>query len=487
MAGNSNKQNNTDKKRFGNPLKSTARTIDRHPIPVFVIAVIVILAVVIIGNRLRAPAEEQQEQAKQPIAVQTYSIGKAPTVRTQAEIEKSGVIKVVAQTAGVVQDIQVTEGDAVYRGQNLVWLSTNYQGGSVPTLNRQKAQEQFEFNEETYETEKDVIKKQREQADLNRENTEELREISEKSIKETKDLLSLNSEIIKSLNEEIEELENNNQDGSNDTAIRGLKQQKAQITASVNQLNSSVRNTEYQTDDDNPPAKLADIQRELTYRNLEIQEKSLELNKEVSLLNLRIAQVNEALMYPASPCPGVVERVHVNIGQSVNPGDLIATITADENTATAVVYVTPEVAATVSKIEPAQMYHDGETFELTAHYITREPINGTLHGVFFTIPEAMSGQFSNRSSIDVELPVGYAQSLSTMPFIPLDAVYQTQDSAFVYVTNQQEGEMVAAIREVTLGDVYGSFVQVTQGLEEADQVIINRSVVENDVVTIQEN
>jgi multidrug efflux pump subunit AcrA (membrane-fusion protein) len=69
----------------------------------------------------------------------------------------------------------------------------------------------------------------------------------------------------------------------------------------------------------------------------------------------------------------------------------------------------------------------------------------------------------------------------TFPFVPLDAVYQTEDTASVFV------ELGGSVKEkkITLGQIYGDFIQVESGLLKGDQVILNRNVVSGDKVIVE--
>ena len=60
----------------------------------------------------------------------------------------------------------------------------------------------------------------------------------------------------------------------------------------------------------------------------------------------------------------------------------------------------------------------------------------------------------------------------------VDSVFQTQDQAFVYVANNGYAES----RKIVLGQVLGRFVEVTKGLSEEDQVILDRFVITGDPV-----
>jgi hypothetical protein len=68
-----------------------------------------------------------------------------------------------------------------------------------------------------------------------------------------------------------------------------------------------------------------------------------------------------------------------------------------------------------------------------------------------------------------------------VPFIPLDAVFQTQDQSYVFVI--QGGKAVS--KSITTGQVVGGQVEVTSGLENKDQVILDRNVVAGDTVRTQ--
>src|SRR5260221_9193191 len=110
------------------------------------------MAAVVIANQLRKPPAEVALTAPAPKVVNVYQIGATPNIQMQAKIEKSGVIQIVAQSAGIVQKINKNEGDHVKRGTQLFSLSTSYQGGNISSLNRQLAQKNFAFLSNNYDT-----------------------------------------------------------------------------------------------------------------------------------------------------------------------------------------------------------------------------------------------------------------------------------------------------------------------------------------------
>src|SRR5581483_362120 len=158
----------------------TARYTRSHPFFSLLFALFLLFILILLGNIL-TPKQNQVSKSQTEKPVQIYSIGKAPTNLVNAKIEKSGVIKITAQTAGVVQDINVNEGDSVSAGTQIANLSTNYQGGNVPALQTQLAQDQLQNAISTYPEQQAIIQKQKDIASKTDENATDLRNIQNQS------------------------------------------------------------------------------------------------------------------------------------------------------------------------------------------------------------------------------------------------------------------------------------------------------------------
>jgi hypothetical protein len=329
-----------------------------------------------------------------------------------------------------------------------------------------------------------MIKKRREIAEKSDSQADQLRDIASQSINDTKSQISLNEQILSSLDSQIIELEKTNVDGENDALILQAKQGKSGVLSGLNALRSALRSTEYQTSGEEEPANLSDLGREVTLKQLEIEEKALSLSREIARLNLKIAQISESLYYPASPESAVVEKVFVSFGQSVNPGTPLVTLNMDKNVSNVRVLVSSDLAEQISRIEKSTVYIQGQPVELQPRYISSEPTDGSLHSVIFTIPKEYGEQITDGSSIKIEMPIGQAKSTISVPYVPIDAVFQTQSTAVIYVASASaEQGYVAHGKEVTLGSVFGSFVQITKGILPDDQVILNRGILSGDPVS----
>ena len=465
------------------PLRRLIRIVDDKPLLSLFSALFLLFMLIIIGNFLRQPVPVVPEAEPVVKTVELYSIGSVPKIKLGGKVEKSGVLTLTAGAGGFVQKIYVQPGAAVKRGQQLFWLSSNATGGTLPSINRQIAEKNYQLTIDTFETQKELLGKRWEIAEKSDAQTDELREITHKSLDDTRNLISLNEQMLSSLDTQLNQLMQNNTGGTNDAAILQTQQAKAGVLSGLNSLRTALRSSEYQVSGDQEPAQLSNLSRELTLKQLELEEKSLDLTKEISKLNLTIASISESMMYPASPCNGVVERVQVAYGQSVNPGTVLANIKCAKSHAQIIVPVLAEVAAHVSRIEKSILaLPNGENVESAPLYVSTEPTEGNLHSILFELPDMYTDQVSDGAFVTVSVPVGEAHTTAVIPFVPLYSIYQTQNEAYVLVAEKTGEQLVAATKTVRLGVVQGSYVEVTDGLGEGDQVIVDRNVIAGDVV-----
>jgi RND family efflux transporter MFP subunit len=451
--------------------------IRKRPSISFAIALIILLLLIIASNFIRMPAKETAQKSQEAKVVPIYSIGKTPTVDYQAKIEKTGIIEIKALMGGVVQSINVSEGQVVARGTNLVSLSSNYSGGNAASIQRQLAATQYNNVVSTMPQQKDLISKQREIADQTSENTEQLRKISESVIGGIESSVNLNNSMIQNLNATLNQLQQTNVGGANNAQIAQTQQALSQLNSANVQLQTQLRQTRYQTNTENPPTELARLQKDITLKQLDIQDKALNLSLETSRLQLQLAQIAEATMYPSAPFDGVVERVNVIPGQTVNPGETLVILHGNQ-TQKAVVTVPTEVAQSVSRVEPSTLIMNGKSVKLIPSYISSEATYGQLYSIMYEIPQEYQDNVTNNGFITAKIPVGANSTNGIIPFVPLDAVYQTQNSAYVFVNDNGK----AKSRTVKLGEVQGEYVKVESGIHTGDEIIVSRNVINGDKV-----
>lgn len=462
--------------------KKTLTYIDKKPYKSFFVVLGVFLLLIVISNILGSAHPQEKKLDTVPKQVQTYTIGSAPKLTVQAQIEKSGVVHITALTSGVVQAINKQVGQKVSKGQTLLRLSSNYQGGNISSLSRQLAESQYKNVTDTYDLNKDIIKKQKEIAQKVDVQSDELRSITDKSVGETNELIDLNNQILSSLDKNIAYLEATNVSGSNDALILSAKQLKSQFLAGNNSAKQAVRMAEFNSSGDKPPADISNLQKDLTLKQLDLQDKMLDLNREVSKIQLQIARVSEGMMFPSAPFSGTIQKVFVKVGQAVNPGTelIILSETVEKDPVIAIAYVSADIARKISKLETSAVHIDDKSsFDSHPSYITQDAIAGSLYGVYFDIPNQYVSAVTEKGFITVDLPIGYFDTGAAVPFIPIDAIYQTKAQSFVFVAENGK----ARAKSIELGEVFGSFVEITKGLSEKDMVIVNRNVIAGDAIT----
>lgn len=454
--------------------RKVLKQVNRYP-GRFLAVTALLVAVLIVAGRLWRQKDISQLPKPPAKSVNVYQVGRSPRIELMARVQKSGVVKVLAQTGGVVQKIMVKSGDQVYRGQALAYISSNYTGSSALVLQSQIAQTQYQHAKDSFDPQKELIAKQKQLANTQEENQQELREISRQAVDDTRSLIDLNQEIVGYLDRNLELYEASNSAGVNRDLIYNTKQLKSSYASALNQLRSSLRSTEYQSSEDEPPSKLSQLQKEITLKQLELQEKSLELNLELSRLQSRLAQVNASLAYPSAPAKGIVQKVHVKFGQTVSPGQVLITLKTEDQNIKLSTQVPKAIAQKVSLIEPSFL----DEKEIYPSFVSQEATDGTLYNLEYHLTQDQV-DVADGEQVTLSVPLGVPDTNGTIPLIPIDSVYQINDRAFVYVVKDEKAKNV----EVELGSVQGRLVSVESGLESEAQLILDRSVVNGDQVKV---
>ena len=173
--------------------------------------------------------------------------------------------------------------------------------------------------------------------------------------------------------------------------------------------------------------------------------------------------------------------IKIKIGDQVAPGTKIATITGNNNEITVSVLVPESIAKSAAKSELSTIHIKNTTYKSTMSYVSENATDGQLYTILFTLPEEFNDDVTDNESISIDIPIGQSDTLSLLPFIPLDAVYQTQDESYVYIVENKK----AKSKKVEIGTVYGNFVTVDKGLSDKDLVITNRNVVSGEDIKIK--
>jgi multidrug efflux pump subunit AcrA (membrane-fusion protein) len=456
------------------------RWANKNPIKSVLIICAILLVLIAFGEWLRIRASRVQPIPPEPKQVSTYQIGQSARVNVLGTVKKDNIVHIRAQSGGIIQNIYAEEGLSVYRGATLAYISSNYQGGSAQILQRQIAQANYNHVKDTYDQQKEVIQKQKDAAEKTDTNNDKLREISRNSIDRIRNQLNFNRDVLISIEATLLDLESASPSSETQALIASSQLFKSQMLAANDQLQTSIDTLEYTTDDDKVPSELSNIAKDLAVKQLEIAEKSLDLQKEVTYLQLRLAQINESLVFPASFLKGVVEKVHVRAGESVSPGQTLFTLSGPAKTVRVDALVSQSLAKGYSRLEPSRIRINNKLVEVEPSYISNEATNGTLYNISFTLQEEYSKNLTDGTAISVSLPIGYPDTSAAVPIVPIDVVSQNSDGSYIYIVKDNQAKVV----KVELGELFGQFVVVTKGLNSGDQIIVEKFVLEDDIVEV---
>jgi multidrug efflux pump subunit AcrA (membrane-fusion protein) len=460
---------------------NTLLFIQKKPFTSFFSVLAVLFVLIVIGNLFFSPKIENLQNTQAPKKVSVYKLGSAPVVTFEGKVEKSGVIKIVSQMGGIVSAINVSEGQEITAGTNILSLSTNYQGGNALSIARQMAGDQYQNAKDTFNTQGDIIGKQKDLINKSNDNANLLRDITTKSASDTKALADLNQTIVNGIGSNIDNLEATNINGSNDVAILQAKEQLSQFQSALVQINSSLSSLELSASSDQPPAQMAQLSHDIAVEQLDLQRKALDMSLELSRLSYNLALVNEANMFPSTPFAGTVDKIFVHIGDNVTPGKILASLSGLAQHVEIVVNIPDNIAKNMSAIEPSMLRIGDSTLEMLPTSVSKDATDGQLYSVIYDIDDSYTSKLTDAAFVTVNIPIGASDTTNEVPFIPLDSVVQTQEEAFVYVVSK---DMKATVKKITLGQIQGQFVEVTSGLPEQSQIILDRNVIEGDKVTV---
>lgn len=440
-----------------------------------VLAVVAVLLAVVFGAAFftKKPAQEPEVAAPAPLKVKTITIGKQDSsLETAGTVQNLSAVTLVAQTAGPIRKIYTSEGQTLKKGQSVISQETGYGTGNAAAIGAQVAEKNLAIAETTLNSTVQSVSKAREMADKNRENTEELRKISAASIDGTRKIVDTTKQVISKIEADIAAT-------SDATIIQGLRQQLINYQNILVSSESQLRNIEYSTNTDKAPTKLADFAKDQVYISTQLQLDTAKLGKEISELSLRSARITASLATVRTPFAGTVEKVFVTQGQYVAPGTPVARLTGTTAKLCLVVPISGFSAASIDENASVSIDVDGRQELVPITHISSTPTNGQLYEVLVNLPESFANSVYEGQTLNVSLPTNQARiDKPGSQFVPLEAVFVTNTERYVYV--YENGTAVR--RLIKTNNIVGNDIEVTEGLNIGDQVIVDRRVFEGQKV-----
>jgi multidrug efflux pump subunit AcrA (membrane-fusion protein) len=443
----------------------------RRPILSFLALMLVLFGLIYLGALSRVP-EKKEELAATPKKVRVVNVGSEGEVVAIGKVGREGRVMIVAQTAGVMQEIYQSEGEMVRVGERLGYIASNYAGTSVSVVQSEIAAKQLEQVNKGYELQLGLVGQQRDLARASAENAAELRRIGREVLVNSENAANDTAEALDNINYQIEQLRKGS---GQEQAIAELNQAKLQLLGSLAQLRSAVAQSEYANSEERPPAELARLQLESTLKQLDLQEMNLKVQRDLAGLQYKLAQVQLALAYPSTPITGRVERIYVSKNQIVQPGEPLFVVVSERETAKVTVRVDGSIAKSASRVRNSKLVVEQEEIEVLPEYISNSATDGSQYSIVFRLNEQEAKKLNGREMVKIRIPIVSGEQKL---FLPLEAVYVMEERADVFVI--EEGRVVS--KKVRLGKILGDVVEIEEGLERGKEVIVDRNVVEGELV-----
>jgi multidrug efflux system membrane fusion protein len=176
-----------------------------------------------------------------------------------------------------------------------------------------------------------------------------------------------------------------------------------------------------------------------------------------------------------SPMNAVVLKRAVEIGSLVAPGSL-GLVLADTSSVE-VVFGAPDILLPTLRVgAPLRVTTQTIAGEFLGRITRISPAADARSHVFdiqVTIPNP-DDRLKAGMIASVEIPG--ARPRTPVPVVPLTSVVrstQHSDGYAVWVVEQQGGKSLARVRDVSLGETYGSLIGVNQGVKPGEQVIVS--------------
>ncbi|WNZ54382.1 efflux RND transporter periplasmic adaptor subunit [Microbulbifer sp. MKSA007] len=163
---------------------------------------------------------------------------------------------------------------------------------------------------------------------------------------------------------------------------------------------------------------------------------------------------------------GILQRLPVELGQGVDPGQELALI-GSETDLLALVQVPQSKAEQLEVGQPAEIDTRREKVEGMVTRITPEVRDGNIE---VEIAFSAGAPESARPQLNVDARIFTATMENTL-FVERPINVQRHSEANLFLINENGEE--AALQPISFGEESGRYIQITQGLNEADRIILS--------------
>lgn len=268
-----------------------------------------------------------------------------------------------------------------------------------------------------------------------------------------------------------------------DSGAAGLEKEIAKnnllLEEEIYELDQDIQRNEREIADQDDA--LTRREREVELRTLEKARETRKVNLANAELNYKLALIDDAVLKPRAMGSGFVQSITVKKGDYVAPGTELATISNPYGNTLLEAFVTSEVAPFVDITKEAKItLANGTVVRAIPTYFSASEDQDGMFMIQFILSDEIAKNISAAQNPKVELPLRFTHDSAFL--IPLDSVYKNSDSSVVLVNVNGKAEA----KNVTLGRIRGNYIEVLSGLNQEDQIIMNRFVLAGDSIEVIE-
>ncbi len=197
-----------------------------------------------------------------------------------------------------------------------------------------------------------------------------------------------------------------------------------------------------------------------------------------SRLNLALALRNDAVLQPKSSLPGIITNIAVRRGQFVNTGDVLATLNASGTNATVEALLSSDTAWLIDPTKEALLVTPSGTLPLTLVYLATQENETGLYSALFSLPTDTAQKLTDGHYTDIRIAL---KSQTGSILLPLESVSQDAQSAWVMVEENGKAEA----KTVTLGNIFGNYIEVVSGINPDSRIILSRGIISGEAIATE--
>ncbi len=138
-------------------MKKIGNIIARYPLVTFLLALVILFAIIAGSSSLRKEAQNEEEEVHaQPRSVAVFDESAKHAIKVLAEVDRADTITLIATKSGVINRI-AKEGEYVYHGAEIAYTADTYSGTSVASTSAAIAKGALAHQEEIHSDQEKIL------------------------------------------------------------------------------------------------------------------------------------------------------------------------------------------------------------------------------------------------------------------------------------------------------------------------------------------